>query len=97
MSLKLAKFQKMVQGKKIALDTSTAKQSSGRGNPATNVFKSGQYSRTDVKAKGQFWEVKFNEGHTVTRVRVQSYKMGSSFGRNRLGKVNVFIGDKLCG
>ena len=82
---------------KIELNTSTAKQSSTVGDYARFAFGSGQYSRTGRKKIGEWWEVQFKEEQSVHYVKLQSYNYGSSYGHGRLGKVNVFIGDNLCG
>ena len=48
-----------VVGIKVELDKDSAEHSSGAGNPASNVFKKGKYSRTDKKAIGEWWSVNF--------------------------------------
>ena len=67
------------------------------GNPASFAFRNGQYTRTNKKAVGEWWEVQFKEEKSVHYVKIQSYMYGKYSGHGRLGKVNVFIGDNLCG
>ena len=78
---------------RVDLDESSVSASSGAGNPPKNVFRQGQYYRSDKKSVGEWWRVGFKNRSKVDSVRVQSYNMGSSYGHNRLGKVNIKVGD----
>ena len=78
----------------VALEVSTASQSSTSGNLlASNVFRKRKYNKT-YKDVGEWFEVSFKREYFVDQVRVQS----NHFGYNgRLSNVKVYINDHLCG
>ena len=62
------------------------------------AFVTGKYTKTGKEAVGEWFEVEFKKNnYFVSSVRVQSYKLGDQWGKNRLGEINVFVDGHLCG
>jgi hypothetical protein len=82
---------------KVGLNVSSARQSTNHSDkvflPDYAFMGPDKFTHTKPGV-GQWWEVGFNQGYWVDRIRVRNRK---SCCGNRLNRTKVFIGDQECG
>jgi hypothetical protein len=82
---------------KVGFNQKGVRQSTNYGNnsyPATNAWSNGSKFTHTNKGVGQWWEVKFNQGYFIDRVRILNRRDCCG---GRLAGTKVFVGRQECG